>query len=296
MKRWGLRMSQRASGLLFSGDVAFRVSTWFNPLLDMFICLTHVWSTFWPVEPWLFLRSRHLLGCIDQAWWTVFLMVAGTTNWPPATRLGLLRGVTSKPRQRVLVSQPRQPREIWQMRHQRTGVRNGCSRIPQNPVGWWTWWNVRSLDDWVGHVPFYIPCISMYVLCFLTIFKCWYLWAQDEARAKESGRVLTPAAVEVAVFGARCRAPRAMKNEGPVSGSFVFKTCCWGAVHNFRSARNTRQKVQKRFKNGYCKKKRPLWYSQIRLKSVRGNISILNNSGSNRLHGFSTELTRQSIK
>lgn len=23
-----------------------------------------------------------------------------------------------------------------------------------------------------------------------------------------------------------------MKNEGPVSGSFVFKTCCWGAVHD----------------------------------------------------------------
>ena len=116
----------------------------------------------------------------------------------------------------------------------------------------------------------------MYFLCFLTIFKCWYLWAQDEARAKESGRVLAPAAVEVAVFGARCRAPRAMKNEGPVSGSFVFKTSCWGAVHNFRSARNTRQKVQTDSRMGTAKK-RPLWYSRIRLKSVRGNISILNN-------------------
>lgn len=159
----------------------------------------------------------------------------------------------------------------------------------------------RSLDDWVGHVPFYIPCISMYFLCFLTIFKCWYLWFQDEARAKESGRVLAPAAVEVAVFGARCRAPRAMKNEGPVSGSFVFKTCCWGAVHNFRSAkkREYTSKSSKRFKNGYCKKKATLIFPNSPSVSARKHLNTqqyLNNSGSNRLHGFSTELTRQSIK
>ena len=69
------------------------------------------------------------------------------------------------------------------------------------------------------------------------------LWAQEEARAKERGRVLAPAVVEVAVFGAPCRPRRAMKNEGPgETGSFVFKTCCWGPVHNLRNARRTRQK------------------------------------------------------
>ena len=86
---------------------------------------------------------------------------------------------------------------------------------------------------------------------FPTIFKCWYLWAQDEARAKERGRVLASAAVEVAVFGAPCRALRAlraMKNESPVSGSFVFKTCCWGGSAQLQKYQ---EYTPKRFKNGY---------------------------------------------